>query len=205
MNMNSIGRLAAVALTSILLTGCAGMGNTLTVKHYESKQSNEAGKLGETNVTMSGKPGQFVMHAVAGEDFYKMLAEKGGSEDKGGGTQLDLWDAAAGASGSFFGKRVNNVMKITVASKEFEPRVLVLERVSSPSMSNQLLIDGKYFQAVSADVVTRTSGNNIVVTKYTDPKDMKRGDDSIYSKVIGVQSADGRSGAYSIKVEFLSE
>lgn len=181
------------------LPGCVG-GDQMFPKNISGNSSSDTGKLGAINMTIGGKPGQFVMSDMPGKEFYKVIATKGSSEDTGGGAPLDLWAPTARASGSILGFRLNQAMKITVASKDFRPRVVVLETLTvSPYASKR-----EYFQASSSDVVADAGGMNVVVVTYRAPEDKNREGQKTFGAIIGVLSADGKAGEYTIKTEFVN-
>lgn len=202
MRISSVGCISIAMIMSVALAGCVGYGHLMFAKGLGGvgHSNSDTGMLGATNVKVDGQAGVFVISDVAGKDFYKEIVVKGSPEDKGNGIPVDLWNPVAGVSGSVLGFRVNQAMKVTVSSRDFSPRVLVLESLgSAPTDARQ-----PYFEAASSEIVSSAGGNNVAVATYRKPKDKKRDGAPTFGTAVAISSTDGRSGSYTISVEYVN-
>lgn len=206
MNVAPLLQGVGIALITAMLSACVGGGgayydNQVGAMNFQKLADDTAGSgnLGATNKSVGGKPLQFSIADQPGKTNYKSIVVSGASANSAG-KLLDVWMPSAKASGSILGFRVNQAMKVTVASKDFVPQPVVLEGLNA--WPNKEKMD--YYQASTGAVVSSAGGMNIAVATYREPKDKVRDGAQTYSLIVGVLSADGRSGSYTVKVEYVN-
>jgi hypothetical protein len=181
------------------LAGCGGSAylNTVSVARYAGVTDATRATLGVGQKNpMSGQP--LVHKLLAHTDPNRRhVVVGGGPEDKGSTEIIDLWNRDVGSSGSVMGFRVNQAMKITVASSSFVPRVVVLERLTQWPTSDKPEF---YLAADSRTPVSTAGGVNVNTVSYRLQDKSLRDGINITGIAVGVLSADGRTGDYTIKI-----
>jgi hypothetical protein len=122
------------------------------------------------------------------------IVEAGSPADKPGATVVDLHSLPNQVSGSIFGIKVNNQIKITVASQDFKPRVMIAHSAAAGLMSNPMM-GASPVLTVGAEN-SEGLGTNTVVLTYDRSKPVPRG----ASTCIVVTSDDGKAvtGKYTL-------
>ncbi|MBI5719564.1 MAG: hypothetical protein HZC37_17990 [Burkholderiales bacterium] len=200
------GAPALAAALAIVLAGCVAapggggasggydvsvIDSTLPSIGNESKSAT----LLATNKSVAGR--QVHMKFLAGGEADKMfVVQAGGPADDGRAAPLgDLWQRGS-VSGSVLGFRVNQATKVTVASSDFKPRVLILER-SGDTPGPQ--VKPVYVVVGSGEAVEGVGGGHVASISWRQPEKNTR--NTTGGPIIAVLSESGKPGAYSLKVE----
>jgi hypothetical protein len=184
---------------ALLLSACGGGAyvNTVHVTRYAGVDENSKASLGKGQTNrVTGQPSVYKLlgHTDANKRYVVMA---GGPEDKGGGEVIDLWARDVKASGSALGFRINQAMKITVASPSFVPRVVVLENLTQWPNSDK----PEFYLAVDSKTPASTAGGvNVNSVSYRLQDKSQRDGTNITGVAVGVLSADGKTGDYTIKI-----
>lgn len=195
---SSLKRLAPLALAASL-AACGGGAYVNAVMVDRTAGVAEASKAtlgsGQKN-KFNGQP--LVHKLVAHADGNRRhVVVGGGPEDKGGGEVVDLWNRDVKASGSVAGFRVNQALKVTVASSSFVPRVVVLENLTQWPTSDK----PEFYLAVDSKTPASTAGGvNVNTVSYRLQDKSQRDGTNITGVAVGVLSADGKTGDYTIKI-----
>lgn len=180
------------------LVGCGGYNNSVLVNRTAGVASPTKATLGQgAKHQTTGQPVSYkiVSHS---DSMRRHIVVAGGPEDKGGGELADLWIRDPSLEGSILGFRVNQAMTAKVASGTFQPKILVLERLTQWPTSDKPEF---YVAAVCDGLVSSGGGININICDYRLQKDNKRDGVNITGIVFAVLSGDGKTGDYSIQIE----
>lgn len=131
------------------------------------------------------------------------LTETGSPDDKPGSAVADLYKPN-NISGSIFGAKVGNKLKVRVVSSDFQPKILIMRKYLSngrwAAMFGSESTNSKPAYKVSAEAGSDGSGSEKVIVTFDQSRE-SADPDTVKDIVFAVTSADGKAttGQYTIK------
>jgi hypothetical protein len=154
--------------------------------------------LGKLNPLMAKEVDR--QREVAKDDLVVKVVEAGSPDDTPTAAVAEVLMPPGQVTGSFFGAKINNKMRVAVTSDDFSPRVMiVLYRNTKGLLSGAASDRTPEFSVVSSAEVEMEGQNKVIVTY---DRSIKPADGSGGTPVIVVTSADGKAVTGSYKVRY---